>query len=80
MSWWMATEIAKQREASIRDEASRHRRLGSDLIGRGSAEAKLSGAAARPVRSLQMWAGYRLIDLGCRLAQRAVVAGARSAL
>ena len=80
VSWWMATEIARQRQESMRDEASRLPRLGSDLVGRGSVGAKLTGGAAHRVRSLQVWAGYRLIALGCRLARRAVVVGARSAL
>jgi hypothetical protein len=78
MNSWTAWGIAKQRAVELRQsEAGRH--------GRGTGHALRAGrdttkAKVRPWQAISAWLGYRMINVGCRLARPAVLASARSGI
>lgn len=80
MNSWTAWGIAKQREVQLRQG-----RAGQGRAGRGTGHGLRAGRAAtkakvRPWQAVTAWLGYRMINVGCRLARPAVVASARSGI
>jgi hypothetical protein len=75
MNSWTAWGVAKQRVVELRQSEAGHGRGASLRAGLDAPKAE-----ARPWQAISAWLGYRMINVGCRLARPAVVAGARSGI